>query len=155
MLVSEQYNQAFNQHLRRTYSPLSTGGAAARKNWRPDTFIGCLRDRFNRLSVCRGGAYGNRDSHAKLASSYRLAGPGYTRANRLFRGVHRSRILDRDLRLCSGSAWRYGENLAESFGRKSERRRASGLRLTFDSRRGFPGAWMHASLAHANRNFHH
>ena len=33
--------------------------------------------------------------------------------------------------------------------------RASGLRLTFESRRGFPGDWMHASLAHANRNFHH
>jgi hypothetical protein len=32
---------------------------------------------------------------------------------------------------------------------------ASGLRLTFESRRGFPGEWMHASLAHANRNFHH
>jgi hypothetical protein len=31
----------------------------------------------------------------------------------------------------------------------------SGLRLTFESRRGFPGDWMHASLAHANRNFHH
>jgi len=31
----------------------------------------------------------------------------------------------------------------------------SGLRLTFESRRGFPGEWMHASLAHANRNFHH
>ena len=31
----------------------------------------------------------------------------------------------------------------------------SGLRLTFESRRGFPADSMHASLAHANRNFHH
>ena len=28
----------------------------------------------------------------------------------------------------------------------------SGSRLTFESRRGFPADWMHASLAHANRN---
>jgi len=32
---------------------------------------------------------------------------------------------------------------------------ASGSRLTFESRRGFPAGWTHASLAHANRNFHH
>jgi hypothetical protein len=31
----------------------------------------------------------------------------------------------------------------------------SGSRLTFESRKGFPADWMHASLAHANRNFHH
>ena len=31
----------------------------------------------------------------------------------------------------------------------------SGLRLTFESRRGFPADWPHASLTHAYRNFHH
>jgi hypothetical protein len=31
---------------------------------------------------------------------------------------------------------------------------ASGLRLTFESRNGFPADWTHASLAHANWNFH-
>ncbi len=31
----------------------------------------------------------------------------------------------------------------------------SGSRLTFESLRGFPADSMHASLAHANRNFHH
>jgi hypothetical protein len=31
---------------------------------------------------------------------------------------------------------------------------ASGLRLTFEFRKGFPADWMHASLAHANWNFH-
>jgi multidrug efflux system membrane fusion protein len=31
----------------------------------------------------------------------------------------------------------------------------SGSRLTFESGRGFPADWMHASLAYANRNFHH
>ncbi|WP_081435040.1 hypothetical protein [Nitrobacter hamburgensis] len=34
-------------------------------------------------------------------------------------------------------------------------RTSSGSRLTFESRRGFPSDWMHASLAHANRDFHH
>ena len=34
-------------------------------------------------------------------------------------------------------------------------RQSSGLRLTFESQRRFPADSMHASLAHANRNFHH
>ena len=32
---------------------------------------------------------------------------------------------------------------------------ASGLNLTFESETGFPPHWSRASLAHANRNFHH
>ena len=32
---------------------------------------------------------------------------------------------------------------------------ASGLNLTFESLKGFPPVWSHASLADASRNFHH
>jgi hypothetical protein len=32
---------------------------------------------------------------------------------------------------------------------------ASGSNLTFESRKGFPRSRLHASLAHANRHFHH
>jgi hypothetical protein len=39
------------------------------------------------------------------------------------------------------------------FGR-SRRAGISGLRLTFESRMGFPADPTYASLAHANRNFH-
>ena len=34
-------------------------------------------------------------------------------------------------------------------------RHPSGSTLTFESRMGFPAGWACASLAHANRNFHH
>ena len=40
-------------------------------------------------------------------------------------------------------------------GRMSKKGHTSGLRLTFESQRGFPADSMHASLAHANRNFHY
>ena len=40
-------------------------------------------------------------------------------------------------------------------GAEHNRAAASGSRLTFESRRGFPTGWTHASLAYANRNFHH
>jgi hypothetical protein len=33
--------------------------------------------------------------------------------------------------------------------------RSSGSNLTFESEAGFPPHWSRASLAHANRNFHH
>ena len=58
----------------------------------------------------------------------------------------------------SGAPWR---DLPERFGdwknthKRFSRWATSGSRLTFESGRGFPSYWMHASLAHANRNFHY